>query len=279
MGLAYDRARTARGHRRSRSRGGLYAAGARRRVRHARRSAHAHDLQRWPRHARRRWSPAAHALGYEYIAITDHSERRGRVANAGARRASRGSARRSTRCAERFPRDDDPARHRGRHPAGRPARFRGRDPRTVRHRAGVAPRSRAARRRRLTERSLAAIRHPLVNVIMPSGQPAGRPSAGYDLDFDALYAAAVETGTALEDRRRAKPHGPRRRAGARAAVAAGVTLSIDSDCHRVRGAGPADGASASARPDAAGSSPPRAEYPSAGRSPRVHRGQAPRRPR
>lgn len=84
---------------------------------------------------------------------------------------------------------------------------------------------------RLTARSLDAIRHPLVNVLChPANQLPGA-TRGYALDFEALYAAAAETGTALEidgspshmdldDRR------------ARAAAAAGVTLAVDSDCHR-----------------------------------------------
>jgi DNA polymerase (family 10) len=89
---------------------------------------------------------------------------------------------------------------------------------------------------RLTRRSLAAIRHPLVNVLChPANQLVGH-SDGYALDFEALYEAAAETGTALEIDG-APSHmdldGPR----ARAAAAAGVTLSIDSDCHRAQALG------------------------------------------
>jgi len=85
---------------------------------------------------------------------------------------------------------------------------------------------------KLTERSLAAIRHPLVNVLChPSNQLVGR-SAGYPLDFEALYEAAVETGTALEIDG-APSHMDLDGVRARAAIAAGVTLAIDSDCHRV----------------------------------------------
>ena len=89
---------------------------------------------------------------------------------------------------------------------------------------------------RLTRRTLAAIRHPLVNVLChPANQLVGH-SDGYALDFDAIYEAAAETGTALEIDG-APSHmdldGPR----ARAAAAAGVTLSIDSDCHRVQALG------------------------------------------
>ena len=50
----------------------------------------------------------------------------------------------------------------------------------------------------LTERYLRAIRHPLVNVIThPANRTPGR-FEGYRLDFDLLFAAAAETGTAME---------------------------------------------------------------------------------
>ena len=50
----------------------------------------------------------------------------------------------------------------------------------------------------LTRRAVQAIRHPLVTIIThPANRIVGR-RAGYPLDFDALYAAAAETGTALE---------------------------------------------------------------------------------
>jgi DNA polymerase (family 10) len=83
---------------------------------------------------------------------------------------------------------------------------------------------------RLLERYLSAMHHPRVNVIThPANRLVGRDE-GYDLDYDALFEAAVETNTALEI-----DGGP----GhldldgrlARRAVAAGVTLTIDSDCH------------------------------------------------
>jgi DNA polymerase (family 10) len=84
---------------------------------------------------------------------------------------------------------------------------------------------------RLTARSLAAIRHPLVNVLChPANRLPGRFS-GYELDFDALFEAAVETGTALEIDG-APSHLDLESGRARAAATAGVTLTIDSDCHR-----------------------------------------------
>ena len=86
-------------------------------------------------------------------------------------------------------------------------------------------------RRKLTNRCLAAIRHPLVSVIThPANQLVGRRE-GYDMDYDAIYAAAAETGTALEVDG-APSHLDLSGERAREAVAAGVTLVIDSDCHR-----------------------------------------------
>lgn len=85
----------------------------------------------------------------------------------------------------------------------------------------------------LTRRCINAIRHPLVNVIShPANQLVGR-RAGYPLDYEAVYAAAAETGTALEIDG-APSHLDMDGEHARAAIAAGVTVTIDSDCHRAR---------------------------------------------
>jgi DNA polymerase (family X) len=81
-----------------------------------------------------------------------------------------------------------------------------------------------------TKRMLAAMEHPLVDVI---GHPTGRlieSREAYALDLDAVIAKAVETGTFLEinanpDRRDLND------VYARAAGEAGVTLLIDSDAH------------------------------------------------
>lgn len=88
----------------------------------------------------------------------------------------------------------------------------------------------------LTERYLRAIHHPLVNVIT---HPANRAPArfdGYRVDFDVLFAAAAATGTAMEIDG-APGHLDLDGALARRAAAAGVTLVIDSDCHRSDGLG------------------------------------------
>jgi len=88
----------------------------------------------------------------------------------------------------------------------------------------------------LTRRSLAAIRHPLVNILChPANQLVGHFD-GYDLDFDALFDAAVESGTALEIDG-APSHMDLDGQRARAAATAGATLTIDSDCHRVEALG------------------------------------------
>ncbi|MBA3638004.1 MAG: PHP domain-containing protein [Acidobacteriota bacterium] len=85
----------------------------------------------------------------------------------------------------------------------------------------------------LTRRCLQAIRHPLVNVIThPANQLVGR-RPGYALDFPVIYAAAAETGTALEIDG-APSHLDLDGEHARTAVSAGVTVTIDSDCHRAR---------------------------------------------
>ena len=81
-----------------------------------------------------------------------------------------------------------------------------------------------------TKRMLKAMEHPLVDVI---GHPTGRlieRREAYALDLDAVIAKAVETGTFLEinanpDRRDLND------VYARAAAEAGVTLMIDSDAH------------------------------------------------
>jgi DNA polymerase (family 10) len=85
----------------------------------------------------------------------------------------------------------------------------------------------------MTERMLTAIAHPLVDAI---GHPTGRlieRRAPYAIDLDAVFAAAARTGTMLEinanpDRRDLSD------VHARAAVRAGVSILIDSDAHRTR---------------------------------------------
>ncbi len=83
----------------------------------------------------------------------------------------------------------------------------------------------------MTERMIAAVEHPLVRAI---GHPTGRKIEArepYAIDLEALFAAAARTGTMLEinanpDRRDLSD------VHARAAARAGVMLLIDSDAHR-----------------------------------------------
>ncbi|MCU0484013.1 MAG: PHP domain-containing protein, partial [Chloroflexi bacterium] len=89
-------------------------------------------------------------------------------------------------------------------------------------------------RERLTARVLGALRNPHVDVLAhPAGRKLGeRARADLDLAWDEVYAAAAETGTLLEingsDHR--LDLAPER---ARRAAAAGCTLTVDSDAHRV----------------------------------------------
>ncbi|HJO39286.1 MAG: PHP domain-containing protein [Vicinamibacterales bacterium] len=173
---------------------------------------------------------AAQALGYEYIAITDHSP------HAETRRAV------------------DPARLRRQ--AAEIERVRTRLPQlTILHGVEVdimpdgtldlddatlepldlviaSLHDRAGHSgEELTARSLAALRHPLVNILAhPTNRIVGhRP--GYELDLDAVFTTAKSTGTILEIDG-APIHLDMDGAVARHAAAAGAMISVDSDCHR-----------------------------------------------
>jgi DNA polymerase (family 10) len=85
-----------------------------------------------------------------------------------------------------------------------------------------------------TERLLRAIDNPYVNII---GHPTGRlinERAGLPLDFPRIFAAAASSGTALEIN-----SNPWRLdlddIHAKAAIAAGAMLSIDTDAHKTAG--------------------------------------------
>lgn len=83
----------------------------------------------------------------------------------------------------------------------------------------------------MTKRLIRACENPYVNVI---GHPTGRrfdTSAGYEFDYDAVFAAAARTGTALEiDGQAARLDLPAPLA--RKAKTFGVTFALDSDAHR-----------------------------------------------
>jgi DNA polymerase (family 10) len=84
----------------------------------------------------------------------------------------------------------------------------------------------------LTRRTLAAIRSPHVDVIAhPSGRMIGGRS-DLDLDWEAVYAEAARTGTALEING-SPPRLDLAPERARRAVEVGCLLSVDSDAHRM----------------------------------------------
>lgn len=85
-------------------------------------------------------------------------------------------------------------------------------------------------REAMTQRLIAACENPFVTII---GHPTGRTLegfAGYEFDYDAVFAAAARTGTAMEIDGQAKrldlPANLARRA-----KQLGVTLTADSDAH------------------------------------------------
>jgi DNA polymerase (family 10) len=83
----------------------------------------------------------------------------------------------------------------------------------------------------LMHRYLATMHHPLVTLITHPTNRLIPFRRGYDLDYDTMFAAAVETQTILEIDG-APPHLDMDGALARRAIAAGAMVSIDSDCHR-----------------------------------------------
>ena len=86
-------------------------------------------------------------------------------------------------------------------------------------------------RKVLTNRYVTAVQHPLVDIIThPTNRLVGY-HRGYELDFDRIFEAAASTRTALEIDG-APMHLDMDGTLARRAVAAGVLVTIDSDCHR-----------------------------------------------
>ncbi len=83
----------------------------------------------------------------------------------------------------------------------------------------------------LLRRYTAAMRHPLVTLITHPTNRLVPYRAGYDLDYDALFATAVETGTIVEIDG-SPAHLDMDGALSRRAIASGVTVAVDSDCHR-----------------------------------------------
>ena len=72
---------------------------------------------------------------------------------------------------------------------------------------------------------------PLVSIITHPSNRLPPLRKGYDLDYERFFATAVETGTFLEIDG-SPSHLDLEGALARRAVAAGATVTIDSDSHR-----------------------------------------------
>lgn len=170
------------------------------------------------------------ALGYEYMAITDHSPRSLAAASlsldAIAKQADEIAAVR-----ERYPQiailhgcEVDIL------PDGRldfPDRVLERFDivlASLHDRAGQGP-------EQLLERYHGAMRHPLVTLITHPTNRIVPSRPGYEIDYERLFAVAVETGTMIEI-----DGGPSHLdldgALAKRAVAAGAMLAVDSDSHR-----------------------------------------------
>jgi DNA polymerase (family 10) len=95
---------------------------------------------------------------------------------------------------------------------------------SLHHRAGHGP-------EQLLRRYLSAMRHPLVALITHPTNRLVPHRPAYDLDYDRLFEAAVDTGTTVEIDG-APVHLDLDGALARRAVAAGATVAVNSDCHR-----------------------------------------------
>ncbi len=83
----------------------------------------------------------------------------------------------------------------------------------------------------LLKRYIAAMRHPLVSIITHPTNRVLPYRGGYELDYDRFFASAVETGTVVEIDG-APAHLDMDGTLSRRAIRAGATVAIDSDCHR-----------------------------------------------
>jgi len=83
----------------------------------------------------------------------------------------------------------------------------------------------------LMKRYESAMKHPLVTIITHPTNRIVPTRRGYDLDYDHLFELAVSTSTVVEIDG-SPSHLDLDGALARRAIAAGATVSIDSDCHR-----------------------------------------------
>jgi DNA polymerase (family X) len=83
----------------------------------------------------------------------------------------------------------------------------------------------------LMKRYTAAMNHPLVTLITHPTNRLVPSRPGYDLDYDRLFEHAVRTQTVVEIDG-APSHLDLDGALARRAIAVGATVAVDSDCHR-----------------------------------------------
>lgn len=95
---------------------------------------------------------------------------------------------------------------------------------SLHERAGHSP-------EQLMKRYLAAMSHPMVTMITHPTNRLLPNRAGYEIDYDRLFEAAVATRTVVEVDG-SPSHLDLDGALARRAIAAGATLAVDSDCHR-----------------------------------------------
>ncbi len=173
---------------------------------------------------------ACRDLGYDYIAITDHSPSAGAIQTLSANTVKR-QAEEIAAIRERFPQltilhgceVDILPRGRLDFPDHVLEQF---DIvlASLHHRDNDGPEA-------LLARYEAAARHPLVSLITHPTNRVVPHRPGYELDYDRLFAVAAETDTLLEIDG-APAHLDMDGTLARRAVAAGTTVAISSDCHR-----------------------------------------------
>jgi DNA polymerase (family 10) len=124
----------------------------------------------------------------------------------------------------------------------------------------------------LMKRYAAAMQHPLVTLITHPSNRLVPSRRGYALDYDRLFTLAVESRTALEIDG-APSHLDLDGALARRAIAAGATVVVSSDCHRAEMLR-SRWTSARHRAARVGRAAPRPQHATARRGPRVHRREA-----
>jgi DNA polymerase (family X) len=191
---------------------------------------HMHTLWSDGRDATEAMVKACIALGYEYLAITDHSQSSAAIRNLTAEGVKK-QADEIAALREKYPQiailhgcEVDIL------PDGR-LDFNDRILERFDIVLASLHESAAQPPDQLMKRYLSAMRHPLVSVITHPSNRLVPHRRGYDLDYDRLFALALEHQTALEIDG-APSHLDLDGALARRAVAAGATVVIDGDCHR-----------------------------------------------